>query len=290
MVRFDQTGIEGPSEMTYSLPAPPSVLDLDFDGFADVVYIGDLGGQVWKWDLSEVGEDTDSNGLVDNWTAGVLFRTDPESMPDGSEHYRSFFFQPNATLNSGELILAFGSGERTNLRYPGDATRNENNRFYVVQDPEPTGALAFASTFSESDLTDITGLDDDPDPTDSGFYFTTPDAEKFLTSPLIFAGFVITTSYLPDFVGADICSQAGRSSLYIFDVFTGVGYFAGAGVSGDDARQTDLGDGAPTEPRISISPTGDQMYIQTSSGRLIQLPPPPRNQPPASIIYWKQNF
>jgi hypothetical protein len=52
----------------------------------------------------------------------------------------------------------------------------------------------------------------------------------------------------------------------------------------------DLGAGAPTDPRISISPHGDQMYIQTSSGKLIQMAPPPRNQPPASIIYWKQNF
>jgi type IV pilus assembly protein PilY1 len=290
MVRFDQAGVAGPSAMKYSLPGSPAVLDLDFDGFADAVYIGDLGGQVWKWDISDVGEDTDADNLVDNWPAGVFFRTDPESMPDGSDHYRSFFYQVNATFHSGDLLLAFGTGERTDLRYPGDATRNENNRFYVVEDPEPTGALAFASTFTESDLTDITGLDDDPDPLDSGFYFSIADAEKFLTNPLIFAGFVITTSYLPDLVGADICSQTGTSALYIFDVFSGVGYFAGPGVTGDDARASDLGSGVPTCPKISISPAGDKMYIQTSDGRVEERDPPPRNQPPASIIYWKQNF
>jgi type IV pilus assembly protein PilY1 len=289
-VHFDATGVTGPSAMKYSLPGSPTVLDLDFDGFADVVYIGDLGGQLWKWDISGVGEDADSNGEVDSWNSGVFFRTDPETMPGGEKHYRSFFFSPDATFHSGDLLLSFGSGERTDLRYPGDATRSENNRFYVSEDPEPTGALAFANTYGEADLTDITGLDDDPDPSDLGFYFTVQDSEKFLTSPFIFAGFVIATTFVPDVSGADICNQTGNSFLYIFDVFSGMGFFADGVKVGDEARKMDLGDGAPTDPRISISPDGDQMYIQTSSGRLVQMPPPPRNQPPASIIYWKQNF
>jgi type IV pilus assembly protein PilY1 len=289
-IHFDATGATGPSEMKFSLPAPPTVLDLDFDGFADVVYMGDLGGQVWKWDLTPIGEDTDFDGKLDNWPSGVVFRTAPEVMAGGSLHYRSFFFSPDAALKSGGLLLSFGSGERTDLSFPGDATRNENNRFYLLEDPDPTGAMAFASTFDESDLTDITGLDDDPDLTDHGFYFTVQDSEKFLTAPLVFAGFVITTTFVPDLSGADICNQAGNSFLYVFDLFSGKGFFFDAVTTGDAARRMDLGAGAPTDPRISISPHGDQMYIQTSSGKLIQMPPPPRNQPPASIIYWKQNF
>ena len=36
---------DGPGNMRYALPSTPAVLDHDFDGFADVVYIGDLGGR-----------------------------------------------------------------------------------------------------------------------------------------------------------------------------------------------------------------------------------------------------
>jgi type IV pilus assembly protein PilY1 len=55
------------SQMRYSIPTTPAVLDLDFDGFADVVYAGDLGGQVWRWDLTEVGDDEDNpnDGMID---------------------------------------------------------------------------------------------------------------------------------------------------------------------------------------------------------------------------------
>ncbi len=148
----------------------------------------------------------------------------------------------------------------------------------------------FSTTYEESDLTDITGLDSDPDSTDDGFYFTVVDSEKFLGNPIIFDGFIIVPSFVPDLSGADICSQVGQAFLYVFDITSGEGFFADAVTVGDAARRTDLGDGAPSDPRISISPEGDQMYIQTSAGRIIQLPPPPRNQPPASIIYWKQNF
>ena len=43
--------------MKYAMPSTPAVFDLDSDGFADVIYIGDLGGQIFKWTISEIGED-----------------------------------------------------------------------------------------------------------------------------------------------------------------------------------------------------------------------------------------
>ncbi|MGI9644724.1 MAG: pilus assembly protein, partial [Ilumatobacteraceae bacterium] len=54
LAKVEYDGTNNP-EMVYALPSSPAVLDLDQDGFADVVYIGDLGGQLWKWDISAVG-------------------------------------------------------------------------------------------------------------------------------------------------------------------------------------------------------------------------------------------
>jgi type IV pilus assembly protein PilY1 len=287
-VEFDATGTGGPSEMKYSLPSSPALLDLDSDGFVDVVYIGDLGGQLWKWDLSEVGEDTNFDGRIDNWPAGIFFKTPPETLSDDTLHYRSIFFPPSAGKSHGSLRLAFGTGERTDLNYAGDGSSDENNRFYVVQDENPTGAAAFSAVLDDDDLTDITNLNTDPDPTDAGFYLKVQDAEKFVTETLIFAGQVITASYTPELTGLDICSRTGDSSLYIFDLASGVGFFDGSAANA--GRQTAVGRGVVADPKVVLSRAGDQLYVQTSVNRVVQMAAPSRNQPPVSFIYWKQNF
>ncbi len=60
------SGPNGPAEMVYSIPSTPGVVDVDFDGFADVVYVGDAGGQLWKWDVSSVGQNTAGDSRIDN--------------------------------------------------------------------------------------------------------------------------------------------------------------------------------------------------------------------------------
>lgn len=274
------------SEMIYSLPSSPAVLDVDFDGLADVVYIGDAGGQMWKWLIHDVGEDSTSDGIIDNWSSEVFFRIDPDS---SLNHYRSIFYPPAVTkTKGGTLYLAFGTGERTNLTYAGDSSEDENNRFYVVKDP--SWSSLSGSVLTEVNLTDVTSKAEDDDLTDSGYFFVADDAEKFITNHLIFAGQVISTSYVPDLSGTNLCDRSGSSRLYIFDVFGGGGYYADSSTTNTDARRLSIGTGAPNDPRITISRNGDMMYIQTSAGRLVQTPPPPRPGDPVETIYWKQGF
>jgi type IV pilus assembly protein PilY1 len=291
-VEYDPAGVTGPSSMRYAIGSSPAVLDSDFDGMADVVYVGDLGGQIWKWDLSNVGVNSGGDPRVDNWTAGLFFRAPNTDMGGGITHYKSIFFGPSATLINGTLVLAFGTGERADITYEGDAARDENNRFYVVKDPHPTGSGAFLTAYLETNLTDITGLDTDPDPTDSGFFFVARDGEKFVTEHTVFGGHVITASFLPDMDGEPTCGNfGGESFLYIFDVASGKGFFHEAGVViGDAARRISVGDGAPTAPRVTVSLEGNQLYIKTSGGVLFQMDPPSPSYPPVEVIYWKQNF
>ena len=73
-------------------------------------------------------------------TSGSSSRRRPYPAPPaaGPRHYRSFFFSPAATLKNNVLWLAFGSGERANLSYPGITTdTGENNRFYSIKDLDP---------------------------------------------------------------------------------------------------------------------------------------------------------
>jgi type IV pilus assembly protein PilY1 len=297
-VVFDPTdaSANGPGNMKYAFPSTPAVLDHDFDGFADVVYIGDLGGQIWKWDISSVGEDTDVDGKLDSWPSGVFFRAYTNAAwSSGPGHYHSFFFPPAATLVKGKLVLAFGTGEREHLSYAGtDASTAENNRFYIVRDEIPIGAGAFASVMYEDSLTNVTNPTASPDPADSGFFIIADDGEKFVTEHLIFAGKVITTSYDPDSSApVDPClgGGGGTAFLHIFDLISGQGFFADASASTGMSRRMSIGNGMPTAPQLSLSGQGgDRLFVKTSSGVLTSMVPPGSSAPPISIIYWRQVF
>ncbi|MGK0227656.1 MAG: type IV pilus assembly protein PilY1 [Gammaproteobacteria bacterium] len=47
------------SDMDYSITSDVRVLDIDADGLTDRLYVGDMGGQVWRFDINsghEAGE------------------------------------------------------------------------------------------------------------------------------------------------------------------------------------------------------------------------------------------
>jgi type IV pilus assembly protein PilY1 len=271
--------------MKYSIASTPAVLDLDFDGFADLVYVGDLGGQIWKWDIGNVRDNAAS------WVAGVFFRAPVTAMGGGVNRYRNFFFPPSASFSRGSLVLAIGTGERQDLRRSGDPARDDENRFYVMRDTVPRGAFAFANMVTEADMDDVTLLAYDPNTSNKGYYFLARESEKFVNDFSTFAGYVQAVSYVP--TTTDPCTAAsGESYVYQFDVLGGVGYYGGAMVAYDDARRTSVGGGLASSPRVSMSldPSLDKLYVKTSKGKVIPLPAPPRPDGNAAMIYWKQNF
>ena len=97
--KYNPAATDGQSSMFFAITSTPAVLDLDSDGFADVIYVGDLGGQVWKWDISAVGTDgVDADTLIDNWTAGRIFAVPPVDMGTGLYHHRQFYHMPRYRL------------------------------------------------------------------------------------------------------------------------------------------------------------------------------------------------
>lgn len=297
LAKVEYDGTTNP-QMVYALPSTPAVLDLDQDGFADVVYIGDLGGQLWKWDIKDVGADgADADTLVDNWPVGVFFRTDPVDMGGGVYHYHSIFQPPGASYDRGVLTLAFGTGEREDLRYAGDATKDDENRFYVVKDEWPTGPYAFVKPdttprlATESDLTEVTNAKTDSNLGNSGFFFKAEEGEKFTSDVIVFAGFVILTSYQPN--SADICVAAtGESFLYAFRVRNAGGFFDTALATVTESRRMSIGQGLGSAPRVSMGddPEDDKIYVKTSKGNIMLVQPPERTDSGASIIYWRPRF
>lgn len=136
------------------------------------------------------------------------------------------------------------------MLYEGDATVADENRFYVVTDPHPTGASAFPGALDESDLTDITALDSDNDPTDSGYYFDIAESEKFVT---IFAGQVLVGSYEPVPAPTSCDNANGNAYLHVFDLFSGEGFFATWFDPPSEDRRMSVGGGVPSAPTVRRS-------------------------------------
>ena len=57
--------------MDYAMPAPPTMVDADLDGFIDTAYIGDLGGNIWRFKFCSATDGSSCN--TSNWTGSRLF-------------------------------------------------------------------------------------------------------------------------------------------------------------------------------------------------------------------------
>ncbi len=275
MKRFSHGSATGDPRMAFSFTATPTVFDLDFDGYADVVYLADLGGNLWKWVIKEMAVLPSSGPVMTDaaldqsqWTWVKMFEADHcvagvAGCPDN--HYRSLFFPPTGSLIHGTLWLAFGSGERNQLDFAGyTTTTKENNRFYVMKDQDPWEQLGTTITsaaryddfggstdFAAASTAEVCEYPSDPE---VGYYLAAADAEKFVTNSVIFFGDVFTLSFKPD-VAADPCSSGGTSTLYGFDLRCGEGAFeSSSGGVATTLRSFDVGGGVPNRPRVSVGP------------------------------------
>jgi Tfp pilus tip-associated adhesin PilY1 len=313
-------------KMRFAIPAEPAVLDTNFDGFADVIYIGDLGGQLWKWDISTVG--TLSSGVVPTsvWPADVIFEAPTATIGSGATHYHSIFQSAAAAYVNNTLTLSFASGERTDMGYIGEADPSDpndliglyddNNRFWVLKDTAPIGTGAFPSNLpimeegapgssGHPTLTDVTYLPEDNNLTDAGYFFRVQDGEKFISNHLIFGGVALTLSYVPAELAeeiepapgeeAEVCTISGQTNQWAWDLASGGGTLQDPDDANATVRSLVLGNGAPTDPRLTISKDSDgnlviKITAQTSTGAIANPEPPPNSLDLVDLIYWRQNF
>lgn len=280
-VRKFGTGTGDVSDMLYAIPSAPAVLDYDQDGFADVIYIGDVGGNVWKWVIRAPGIANPSASTLFQpaWQFRKFFDHDP-TLAD-TVHARSFYFAPSATVSRGILHLGFGSGERSDLNCSSTLNGcNLLNRFYILRDRDiwDTGTLAEIDgrpAVDGGDLTDVTAFENAcPTTEPEGFFFSVPDGEKFVTNSEVFNSFFFASTFVPDLSNA--CEPDGRSTLYGFLARCGQGFFGATSsispIAGSQ-RGLDIGKGVPTDARLSIAPGegGNRLIISKQDGELINI-------------------
>ncbi len=138
--------------MTAALPGDATVLDLTGDGYADVLYAGDLRGRVWRVDFARQAASLDD--LADG---GILASLGGAGVAGA----RRFFTSPDVAwvVQSGRdwLNVAIGSGNR---ELPLSDTATED-RFYSLRDHLGARARDWSRhvPLTEADLVDVTPAD-----------------------------------------------------------------------------------------------------------------------------------
>jgi hypothetical protein len=223
------------------------------------------------------------------------FFTAPSTVVGGSTFYKSIFYPPAATYVNKQLWLAWGTGERTNLRFadPAPASTADNNRLYAMSDYDPyESAVPPRATLTESDLdgaTDATTCN--PPANDKpGYYIVAGNSEKFVTNFEIFAYYIFAGSFTPTST-TDPCSSGGEAALYVVRIQCGQGFFS-AGVSPTPRRLT-LGAGMPTDPRLTISSDGaasdgNRVIVNKQQGDVSNIQAPDIPSGGAGVLYWRE--
>jgi type IV pilus assembly protein PilY1 len=280
------------NNMCFAIPSSPSVLDLDFDGYADVIYVGDLGGNLWKWVIRaplQLSAPTTAAQPDTDWQFRKIFQAPVYS--DGSnDFYKSIYYPPAGTRKNGKIWLAFGTGERHQLLFTGDAgTSDDNNRFYVIEETDLWEQAATPQALvTEADLLNLTNTNACSDISGSrGYYIVGEEGEKWVTNVEIFVGYVIVNSYIPK-PSLDPCEIGGQAFLWAFKVECGEGLFTDG--SGGPERTLDIGTGLPTDPRVTVGAGGDvtnRLIISKQGGEIINLEAPP-GFPGSGMFYWRE--
>ncbi len=219
------------SDMTRAMPSAVRVIDLNGDSFADRMYASDLGGQLWRFDITNgnAPNGTGSNALV---TGGVIAQLGAEgNLPTTDAETRRFYTAPDVSFfndhdqNKRFIALSIGSGYRA---HPLDNTTNE--RFYSIRDKhvfQPMTQVEYLALtpITETDLVDITGtVGQSITASDAGWLFTLPSNQKVLTESTTFNDEVFFVSFSPDpdnVEGTSCAAGVGRNFLYRVSIANG---------------------------------------------------------------------
>jgi type IV pilus assembly protein PilY1 len=248
--------------MNFSLAANPTAVDLDSDGFIDHVFIGDVGGQTWKFDVSAPA--APSGWPVTNWTGKRLFAADlsQANPPATGEYYPNQAKYPAIALaydTSWNLWVYIGTGDRN---HPNNTS---SNRFYGFKDP---GTMTNGSALTESSLVDRTSA---TGTVTQGWYLRLASNEKVLATADVFAGAVLFTTFTPT---TTVTCGSGGGTAKLYAVKMGGGEAALDLTTGDtittvqtaSSQAKTIGTGIPSKPVIIMEASGNQAISWAITG------------------------
>lgn len=275
------------ASMTHSIPGDVRIFDLTGDGYADRMYAADMGGRVWRFDISN-GQPAAS--LVTGGVFASLGNAHLSTHPDATT--RRFYNAPDISfLSSGGrtwLNLAIGSGYRG---HPLNLATQDH--FYSLRDHRPFARLTQAQynsstviTEADVNLIDVTtNIAPAIPPGASGWRMDLrrPSAafsgEKSLSEARTVQSMIQFSTYEPNSAStasSNSCTPGvGTNRLYTVSAFTGAPVYDRENPTdppdSTDDRDTELAQGGIAPEVVWLFPSPDNP--QTCVGAACRPPP-----------------
>jgi type IV pilus assembly protein PilY1 len=209
--------------MDYSIPSRIRVVDIDGDGFADRLYAGDMGGQVWRFDVFN------GQAAASLITGGVIARLGgaPNAVPALADTRRFYNTPDVAFINTPEgnfIHVGIGSGHRGH-----PLSTSVQDRFYALRDyltAAQTQAQFDARTLiTDAALVPVTTVNPTVAWGGPGWRIDLNiggwNGEKVLSEARTFANQVFFSTFQPSTAVATCEPQLGTNRTYAMSVYNG---------------------------------------------------------------------
>lgn len=225
--------------MKYSIVAAPRVLDRNGDGAEDLMYVVDLAGQVFRFEINQ-GATTSADFISNVTLVARLGGSAPGADPTVDN--RRFYDAPSVAFSGDDIVLALSSGYREEPR----SSQTQEALFFVRDKTAATSRPASQTAYpldimgTTPDLEDITNyaVDQAAEEGTYGWFYNYDKSigEKGIGSPVIFDGAILASTFRFEAgsSGSSCIPDIGETHLYLVDFF-------GRGLTGDPrARETDI--------------------------------------------------
>ncbi len=264
------------ADMQYSIPSDVTIIENE--GLVSQIYVGDMGGQLWRFDVpntNKTGADLVTGGVV-----AVLSGNTPATA-------RRFFHAPDLVLSKfkGKTVLniGIGSGYRA---HPKDTVIDDN--FYQIRYPfkasgnyglaQDTAKTIFApidvddlydtteNLIGEGDADEIAAEQADLESSEGWFINMERGGEKILGSSTTLQNVVRFISYVPGSQGAGVCgADIGQSYYWTVNLADGTPY--GDSHEDDDEDSTLVkADRWKDIPGKGLAPPVKTLFVDTADG------------------------
>jgi type IV pilus assembly protein PilY1 len=209
--------------MDYSIPSRIRVVDIDGNGFADRLYAGDMGGQVWRFDVSN------GQSAANVIAGGVIAQLGgaPNAAP-ALVDTRRFYNTPDvAFINTREgnfIHVGIGSGHRGH-----PLSTSVRDRFYALRDyataPQTQAQFDARPLITDGALVPVTTVNPTVAWGGPGWRIDLGiggwNGEKVLSEARTFENQVFFSTFQPSTTVATCQPQLGTNRTYAMSVYNG---------------------------------------------------------------------
>ncbi|KQC09067.1 MAG: hypothetical protein APR62_03320 [Smithella sp. SDB] len=159
---FTRGGANVTGTMNYDFAGNPAVIDFDNDGYLDTAYIGDTGGNIWRFKFCCITDDATCG--TSSWTGNIFYQNTSTAKP--------IYTSPTiAHGSSTDVWVFFCTGDKTDPTNTSSA-----DRLYGLKE-DGNRTLTYT------------------DATKDGWYISLTTGEKCLADPVVFNKVAYFTTY-----------------------------------------------------------------------------------------------